>query len=224
MPGSHPALPAIRSLVHVMPLFERHRVGSDDLGFFLLWLRRPGRVGALLPSGRALAAAMAEQIDRDAPGYVVELGGGTGAITRAILEAEIPSEDLVVVEREARLCRVIRRRYPKVTVLHGDARSLDPLLRRAEIAPVKAVVSSLPLIPMDRDDRETILEQAFRALDRNGEFIQFTYSPASPVPRQTLARLGLTGRRSEWVFNNLPPASIWRYRRVCDEAEVPQVA
>ena len=60
---------------------------SGDICFFRLWLRRPRRVGAVMPSGRALATAMATCIDAQAPGMVVELGGGTGSITRAIRKA-----------------------------------------------------------------------------------------------------------------------------------------
>ena len=190
----------------------RGRDRPDELGFFLLWLRRPGRVGAVVPSGRALARAMAAHIDLEAPGAVIELGGGTGSITKAILRAGVAPEDLIVVEREAKLCRIIQARFPGVRVLCADARKLDRLLAEAGVTRVKAVVSGLPLITMDQEDCREILRSAFSALGPEGEFLQFTYSPASPVSHETRGLLGIVGKREEWVLSNLPPAAVWRYR------------
>lgn len=195
----------------------RRRVRQDELGFFLLWLRRPGRLGAVVPSGRALARAMAAHIDLASPGVVVELGGGTGSITRALLRAGTAPEDLVVVEREAKLCRIIRARFPGVRVLRADARDLERLLREAGVERVKAVVSGLPLLSMEREDCRQILRAAFSVLGPEGEFLQFTYSPASPVSHETRGLLGITGKREEWVLSNLPPAAVWRYRRMPDQ-------
>ncbi len=191
----------------------RDRAKRAELGFFLLWLRRPTRVGALVPSGKALAASMAARIRVDAPGVVVELGGGTGSITEAILAAGTAPQDLVVIEREAKLCAILAERFPHIRILHGDARDLKALLERAEIGPVKVVASGLPLLSMDDRDCQSIVASAFSVLLPEGEFLQFTYGPASPVSRQTRASLGIAGRRSDWVLYNLPPATVWRYHR-----------
>ncbi len=204
---------------HILTALTRRRAWKDEVDFFLMWLRRPQRLGAIAPSGRALARAMAEGIDPDAPGTVVELGGGTGSITRAILDAGVARQDLIVVEREAELCKFISKRYPGVRVLCADARDLKSLLTHAGIGPVKAVVSGLPLVAMTRKDCRRILAGAFAVLVPGGEFLQFTYSPVSPVPKKSLAKLELQGGRSQWVFSNLPPAAVWCYRR---EGEAPR--
>ncbi|MGH6948815.1 MAG: class I SAM-dependent methyltransferase, partial [Kiloniellales bacterium] len=149
---------------------ERGRGGAlERFRFFLLWLQRPGRLGAAVPSGRSLAQAMAAEVDPGRAGLVVELGGGTGSVTAALLAAGVPANDLIVVEREAALAASLRRRFPNVAVIRGDARRLRALLARkgnrlmrgsgdAEATPspdrsliggeaaVKAVVSSLPLL------------------------------------------------------------------------------
>jgi phosphatidylethanolamine/phosphatidyl-N-methylethanolamine N-methyltransferase len=203
---------------HVLTALTRRHARTDKIGFFLMWLRRPQRMGAVVPSSQALARAMVEGIDPDAPGAVVELGGGTGSITRAILRAGNAPQNLIVVEREAELCKVISKRYPGVRVLCADARDLKPLLAHAGLGPVKAVVSGLPLVAMAREDCRRILAGAFAILAPGGQFLQFTYSPVSPVPQKTIAELGLQGVRSQWVFSNLPPAAVWRYRRA-EEAE-----
>lgn len=205
-------------------LRTRSRAPNDKLDFFLAWLRRPHRVGAVVPSGKALGDAMASCIDVEAPGVVVELGGGTGSITRAILEAGVAPRDLIVVERDAALCKIIGARHPGVHVLCADARDLDRLLPAIGVERVKTVVSGLPLLSMDRADCRRVLKAAFAVLPERGEFLQFTYGPASPVSYETRSLLGLVGKRSEWVLNNLPPAAVWRYRRAGPGVDVRHAA
>lgn len=189
---------------------------DDILGalkFFGLWLRRPRSIGAIAPSSRRLAAAIADEVDFAAPGVVVELGGGTGSITRALIARAAHPDDVVVVEREASLCERLTARFPGVRVIHGDARALKPLLAAHGIGPVKAIVSGLPLRSLSDPCREAIIGAAFSVLAPGGVFVQFTYGLAEPVRTALAGRIGLVGRRSRWVIGNLPPAALWRYRR-----------
>ena len=195
-------------------LGEGNRPVHNVLRFWKAWLRRPARLGAVAPSSKSLATAMAGEIDPDEDGVVVELGGGTGSITAALLKTGLRPADLVVIEREPALCDVITRRFPGITVICGDARNLALLLRRAGIERVKAVVSGLPLVLMSPEARRGILAQAFAVMPEDeGLFVQFTYSPVSPLSRGTATALGLIGDRAEWVLDNLPPAAVWHYRR-----------
>lgn len=187
---------------------------SDEIQFLRLWLRRPRRLGAVLPSSRALATAMAGCLDVERPGSVVELGGGTGSITRAILGVGVAAHELFVIEREAALCDVIASRCPGVHVLRGDARETNALLHHAGASDVKAIVSGLPLLSIDKDIVRRILHAAFSVLAGDGDFLQFTYGLNPPICRSMQAELGVTGRRTGWVLANVPPAAIWRFRRV----------
>ncbi|WP_299620143.1 class I SAM-dependent methyltransferase [Pelagibius sp.] len=183
-----------------------------NISFLGRWLRNPKAVGAVVPSGKSLAAAMVAEVDRDAEGAIIELGGGTGNITAALLHAGFPIDDITVIERDPAFHRVIAQRFPEVRVLQGDAVDLRRLLRDAGIGKVKAVVSSLPLLSIPDRICLQIVAEAMAVLDENGVFIQFTYGPASPVSRSILTRLGLHGRRASWVMDNIPPAAVWRYR------------
>ncbi|HEY9536339.1 MAG TPA: ribose ABC transporter permease, partial [Kiloniellaceae bacterium] len=170
-----------------------------------------------------LASAMAAQVDLAAPGAVIELGGGTGNVTAALLEAGVPPQDIAVVERDPVFARVIAARFPQVRVLQGDASELRRLLREAGIGPVKAVVSGLPLLSIPDRICLRIIGEAICALTDDGVFVQFTYGPASPVSRRILTRLGLAARRSAWIVENFPPASVWCYRPA-ERAEQKQSA
>ena len=182
---------------------------NATLVFLKAWLKSPLRVGAIAPSGERLARAMAQVVPRRSELPVVELGGGTGSITAALLR-RIPAERLIVVERDPELARHLRRKFPTVTVIQGDARHLARHLKALGIGRVGAVVSGLPLVAMPKRVQRELLEESFAVLEPGGPFIQFTYSLFSPLPRR---EFGLNGRPVARVLQNVPPASIWIYRR-----------
>ena len=187
-------------------------LSRQNFNFLKLWLKKPTSVGAVMPSSKSLATAMAQEVDLSADGYVVELGGGTGNITAALLSAGVEPERLIVVEQEASLCGVIADRFPHVKVICGDACELDSLLANAGVDQVKAVVSGLPLLSLKEGDCWKILSRVFQVLQQDGNYVQFTYGPRSPIPRAMATAMGIAGRRSNWILDNLPPASVWCYR------------
>jgi phosphatidylethanolamine/phosphatidyl-N-methylethanolamine N-methyltransferase len=160
-------------------------------------------------------------VESAGPGPIIELGGGTGSVTRALLEAGIAPERLVVVEHDEKLHRLLKQRFPKLVVLRGNARDLRRLLAPLGIDKAAAVVSSLPLVSMPRATRARILAESFALLGEGRPFVQFTYSLTSPVARQ---RMGLKGRVASRVWYNLPPASVWRYERRRGTAKERKVA
>lgn len=182
----------------------------SHLGTWLrIWIRNPLRIGAILPSSDELARAMARLVPPGA-GPVIELGGGTGAITRGLLGAGIAESDLVVIERDPTLHGVLQKQFPAVRILRGDATELPALLRPLGLPPARAVVSGLPLLAMPRELQDRIVAAALAAMAPEAPLIQFTYGLFSPVDR---AKFGLEGKVARRVFANLPPANVWRYYR-----------
>lgn len=82
----------------------------DYLAFFKAWNRDPRRTGALFPSGRNLAQKITSQIDGWS-GTVIELGPGTGAFTRALLENGVQESRLVLVEADGAFVSMLRHRF-----------------------------------------------------------------------------------------------------------------
>lgn len=173
-------------------------------------------MGAIVPSGTRLARAMAKALGPVSPGLVVELGAGTGRITAALIEKVAKQDDIVVVERDASFCDLLRKRFPDVRVLQGDARDMRQLTANAGVGAISHVVSGLPLLSMPRAVRNAIASEVFAALAPGGSFIQFTYGPRSPVPSETVAQEGFVARRDVWILGNFPPAAIWIYTRAAD--------
>jgi len=196
-------------------LFERKKgiPFDDEVRFIRSWLERPLSTGAVAPSGKVLARAMARYVDPHSNGPVVELGPGTGPVTEALVKAGVTPARLVLVEFNPAFCRILRARYPEATLVQGDAYSLRRLLETLLIQPAAAVVSSLPLVTKPIRQRLRLVRDAFDLMVPGAPFVQFTYSMASPVPKRNG---GFSAEASERIWMNLPPARVWVYRRADD--------
>lgn len=187
----------------------------DRLRFFAQWLRNPRQTAAIAPSGADLVAAVLAEMPRDAR-RVIELGGGSGAITRALLASGIADADLLVLELNAALHARLAHDFPRVRVVSGDAAELPRLARAAgylDAGRADAIVSGLGLLAMERDAQAKILRAAFECLHPDGALVQFTYGPVSPVGDELRDELGLVARHGPFVLRNVPPATVWVYRR-----------
>lgn len=184
--------------------------------FLKRWLRRPLATGAVMPSGRLLTQAMALTTRREIagrPGYVVELGAGTGHITKALLAAGIAPERLILVERDPEFAIFLRRHFPGPRIVEGDAARLPRLLAEQGLSPIAAVVSGLPLLSLPAEVVNGIVTGVFDALPRGGALVQFTYGPKPPVPYALRERLHLQAARGRRIWRNVPPAVVWTFRR-----------
>src|SRR5258708_6350736 len=103
--------------------------------FFVRWLKAPHRIGAVAPSSRHLGRAMADQVLGAGPGPIIELGGGTGSVTRALLEVGIAPERLIVVERDEKLHRILPPHFPTRPLIRAAARHLPRRLAPLAITP-----------------------------------------------------------------------------------------
>jgi phosphatidylethanolamine/phosphatidyl-N-methylethanolamine N-methyltransferase len=183
---------------------------DDEVRFIRTWLENPLAVGAVTPSGRALARTMAAYIDPDMPGPIIELGPGTGPVTEALVSQGIDPSRLVLVEFDPTFCRLLRARYPTATVVQGDAYRLKGLLVRLLQQPAAAVVSGLPLFTKPLRMRLRLLFEAFGLMSPGAPFVQFTYNAVPPFPKR-LDRV--RAEASERIWMNIPPARVWVYRR-----------
>jgi phosphatidylethanolamine/phosphatidyl-N-methylethanolamine N-methyltransferase len=183
---------------------------DDEVHFLRSWMEKPLATGAVTPSGKPLARAMASFVDPDLDGKVIELGPGTGAVTAALVEQGIDPERLVLVEFNPSFCQLLRARYPEATVVQGDAYAIRRLAGSLIGRPAAAVVSSLPLFTKPMKFRLRLVNDAFNLMHPGAPFIQFTYAVVPPIPKELE---GATTECSERIWLNLPPARVWVYRQ-----------
>lgn len=142
-------------------------------------------------------------------GPVVEFGPGTGRFTEAILARGVRPEDLTLFELDEEFVAYLRQKFPGVTVHQLPAQAAAGL-----VAPgVSTVISGLPLLSMPTEVREGIVGAAFAILAPRGRYVQFTYGARPPLPPETIATLGLSVNKGNKVWVNLPPATVYRFRR-----------
>jgi phosphatidylethanolamine/phosphatidyl-N-methylethanolamine N-methyltransferase len=141
---------------------------------------------------------------------VLEIGAGTGAITRELLRNAIGPANLLVIERDADLARLLRRKFPDVLVRCDDALHCNQILSEHSMSSVQTVVSSLPLLNLEPNQRDAIVRAMLKTLDRNGQLIQYTYAPFCPIP---VGRFHIRAECLGRIWINLPPATVWLFRK-----------
>lgn len=182
---------------------------DDEARFLRSWLERPLLTGAVAPSGKELARTMARFVDPRRDGQVVELGPGTGPVTEALLERGIPQERLVLVEFNPDFCTLLRKRFPRATIVQGDAYDIRRTLSGTLIAPAAATVSSLPLFTKPVAERLRLLRATLELMQTGAPFVQFTYAVVPPVPKRESE---YTTEATARIWLNIPPARVWVYR------------
>lgn len=182
---------------------------SDSLAFLRAWLHNPKAIGAVMPSGAALARLMTAHVSQ-LGGPVIELGPGTGVLTRALLARGVPPHRLALVESDPHFADALARRHPQATLLRMDAAHLGQTDSLFGDERACAVVSGLPLLSMPKAQVAAIIQGVFaRQLRSDGMFYQFTYGPRCPLPASLLEQLGLQATRVGSALLNLPPAAVY---------------
>jgi len=179
-------------------------------------------VAAISPSSRFLASAMVEPLPMARTRIVVELGAGTGAITRALL-GQLPSDGkLLVFEINRRFFDCLRRDIsdPRVVLINSSVENLEFELRQRGFGQVDAVASSLGLSLMPDRKRQALFQQLSPFLHRRSVFTQYQYIHGMQFVNGRLRRLDLRPLLERYfrtvecriVWRNLPPAFVFTCR------------
>ena len=160
---------------------------SDLLPFWRSFLRDPRRIGAIAPAGRPLSEAMAREVLAVAhPGIVIELGAGTGSITRALFEIRHRMTELIAVEKTPELAVRLRQKFPGMRIHVHCASEVERLSlpRHSNLT----LVSSLPFRSLP-DAGQASPEQRDCEDQRNGlplstDPVQLLWPPPLSQPDQ----------------------------------------
>ena len=175
--------------------------------FFRRWVSNPLQMGSVVPSSDALCRRVVAQTARGPDEIVLELGAGTGVISRALLASGLPPERLYVLEIVPDMAAHLRRQLSGVNVIEGDARELSALLPERWHGRVGSVVCGIPLVLLPLAQQRRFID-AIEAVAPGRGFLHYSYCATSPLPA---AKHGLVGKREAWTPLNFPPASGWRY-------------
>jgi phosphatidylethanolamine/phosphatidyl-N-methylethanolamine N-methyltransferase len=191
----------------------RRQLGQDIANaglFFRRWMANPLQMGSIVPSSPALCKRIVAQTRYADDEIVVELGAGTGVISRALIESGLPPERLSVVEIVPDMADHLRAALPGVNVVQGDARRLPALIPQDLHGRIGTVVVGIPLVLLPFAEQKRFID-AIEAVAPGRGFILYSYCVTSPLPWK---KHGLTPKREAWTPLNFPPASVWRYTPV----------
>jgi phosphatidylethanolamine/phosphatidyl-N-methylethanolamine N-methyltransferase len=183
---------------------------DEELRFFRGWMDKPKAVGSIVPTSGVTARKMASIVRPERDDMVLELGPGTGVITRAILEKGIKPENLVSVEYSADFVERLKRDMPGVNFIHGDAFELRTVLSPWKDRNFDSVISAIPMLNFPVSARISLLETMLDLLPAGRPVVQITYGAVSPIPA---GRGSYSVERFDFIVRNIPPAHLWLYKR-----------
>lgn len=181
----------------------------------MTFVKQPFRTGTLVPSSRALAELMLEDMELATAEAVVELGAGTGVFTRLIAERVKPEALVLAFEIDEALARELAPRLPRVRVVNDSAEHIGEQLRAHGHAAADAILSGLPWANFSLDLQQRLLRAVVAGLRPGGRFATFAYVPAAQLPagRRFRSLLEASFSRVETtrtVLRNFPPAFVYR--------------
>jgi phospholipid N-methyltransferase len=199
-----------------MPLPTRRRdpAAAKPLEFFKGFLRNPKEVGSVIPSSRFLTRRILKVGGVRRARVIVELGSGTGVLTREILHHMPRDGKLVAIEINPQFVDHLRRVYadPRLFIYDGSAEDLERALAKAGESHADLVVSGIPFSTLERGLGRRTLEAAQRVLGLHGRFVAYQFR--SHVRRMAEPLFGPADVHPE--FRNVPPMRIyvWRAERL----------
>jgi phospholipid N-methyltransferase len=153
---------------------------SDHSLFLGKFLRHGTAIASLAPSSPWLSRTTVRNIAWDSARVILELGAGTGPITRVLAEKAHPDCRLVILERDADFARLLRERFqdqPNCDVVEGDVRDLPGILSERGISRADYVVSGLPVPSFPPDLQRDLFHGVKQFLAPGGSFNQITELP-----------------------------------------------
>lgn len=183
---------------------------DEEIRFFKGMMQGPKSVGAIVPTSSITARKMASVANPQSGLPVLELGPGTGVITKAILARGVKPENLVSVEYSEDFYDHLTQDFPGVNFIHGDAFDLPNTLGKFADQTFDCVISAVPLLSFPMPSRIKLLEDLLDRLPPGRPVVQITYGPVSPILAKP-DRYQI--QHFDFIVRNIPPAQLWIYRR-----------
>lgn len=191
---------------------------QEILTFMHRAVRSPSTVGAVLPTSRYVADAVASLVPSTQPCTVLELGPGTGALSGPLHRRLAPGSRHLAVEIDPALVTYLRETKPWLEVIQGDAHHLRKILADAGVDQVDAVISSIPWTLLPPDNQRELLAEAASAMAPTAVFTTVTYLTTlwRAQTKAFVNNLDLTFDEvfpRSTVWRNVPPARVYACRR-----------
>ncbi|MFE1172240.1 class I SAM-dependent methyltransferase [Streptomyces sp. NPDC058773] len=218
----------------------RTQRATEGWAFLVESIRNHRTVGSIAPSGKSLANLLTDPLLQRAPrsANVLEVGAGTGSVTRVLLPRIPRGSQLDIVEANAHFAAHLRRLvrgYPSLLEEQEHIRVHNMFVeqlttdRRYDV-----IISGLPFANFSPGQVDAIMGRYLDLLRPGGTLTYFSYCgsrwvrtflTSRPEARRQRNVKALLNRYHNqyavgcWtVWGNLPPATVWQLRRPIDTA------
>lgn len=184
---------------------------NENIQFLQAFLKNPGKVGSIAPSSTELALKMIEGIAPDENDIVLELGVGTGAITKHLQDIVPDEKSYLGVELDKNLVRSLRKNYSKLQFVCGNAAEATKIHQKSGLGKVGSIICCLPFVSLPNEVGEQILLEVDKFMQKGCTFRTFQYAHGFYFPSAIKLREFMRSRygksyKSPLIVKNVPPA------------------
>lgn len=184
---------------------------NENIQFLHAFLKNPAKVGAIAPSSPELAQQMLQDLKPTADSIVLELGVGTGAITKFVQGLVTDEKSYLGIELDKTLVRSLRLNYPSLKIVRGNALDVHSIHKRSGLGKVGYIVCCLPFVSIPNEIGEEILLEIDKFMAKGCVFRTFQYAHGYYFPSAIKLREHMRNRygkskKSPLVMKNVPPA------------------
>ena len=142
---------------------------------------------------------------------VLELGVGTGAITRFLRDIVPSKASYLGLELDSDLVKTLNENYPDMNIICGNAADCYTIHKESGLGKVRYLVCCLPFVSLPKEISQAVLVELQKFMDEGCELRIFQYAHGYYLPPAIKLREFLKGRygkskRSPLVLKNVPPA------------------
>ncbi|MBA3631942.1 MAG: hypothetical protein H0W58_03880 [Acidobacteria bacterium] len=184
---------------------------NENIQFLQAFLKNPLKVGAITPSSPELAQKMVQGLSPNENEIILELGVGTGAITK-FLQDSIPDEKSYLgIELDKDLVKSLKRKFPELKIVRGNACDVFSLHQKTNLGKVGYIISCLPFVSIPNEIGEIILTEIDKFMEQGCVFRTFQYAhgyyfPSAIKLREYMDKNYGKAKKSQLVMKNVPPA------------------
>lgn len=184
---------------------------NEHLQFLQGFLKKPMTVGAVAPSSPDLARKMIEGVEADENNVVLEIGCGTGAITKFLQDLIPTRKSYIGIEIEKGFVERLETEFPNLNIVCGDACKATQIIAEHQLGKVSYIISGLPFVVLPKEVSDGILDEVDKLMDKGCLFRTFQYAHGYHLPPAVKFREKLNKKygkveRSLLVLKNIPPA------------------
>ncbi|MGB7069278.1 MAG: rRNA adenine N-6-methyltransferase family protein [Pyrinomonadaceae bacterium] len=186
---------------------------NENFQFLQAFLKNPLKVGAITPSSPELAQKMVSGLKPAHDNVVLELGVGTGAITKHLKEIVPDRASYLGIELDRDLVKSLRRKFPDLEIVRGNACETYSIHGKSGLGKVGTIICCLPFVTMPNEIGEAVLAEIDKFMRAGCTFRTFQYAHGYYMPSAIKLREFMRdrcgkARKSKLVVKNVPPAYV----------------